>query len=114
MDWPIGSNRTLSLRSRTMARRRTLEMFSPCYNLHLGRFIKILRGLLQTLGELNDVASTREILSQRQPLSQTRRLRSALEGQITNKIAEFARLSRKTIGDERVARHWLEYLGANP
>jgi len=90
--------------------RDTIEMFSPCYDLHLDRFIKMLRELLQALGELNDIATTRKILLKRRPLSQTGKLCSALEEQITNKIPEFVRLSRKTIGDARVAQHWLEYL----
>jgi CHAD domain-containing protein len=94
--------------------RDTLEMFSACYDHHLDRFIKMLGGLLHTLGELNDIATTRKILSERQPLSQSRRLSLILEDQITNRIPEFVRLSRKTIGDEQVAQHWLEYLAARP
>jgi CHAD domain-containing protein len=94
--------------------RDTLEMFSPCYDLHLGRLIKMLRGLLQALGELNDIATTRKILSERQPLSQSRRLSSTLEDKINGRTLEFVRLSRKTIGDEQVAQHWLEYLAAHP
>jgi CHAD domain-containing protein len=83
--------------------RDAIELFSSCYNLHLGRLHKMLEAIHQALGELNDIAATRSQALQVVPI---------LDKQIADKIPEIVLLLHKTIGDEQTAQYWLTYLEA--
>jgi CHAD domain-containing protein len=97
--------------------RDTLELFRPCYTSRLERLLKSLRDIQQILGELNDLVTTRRMLSDRGCAESHPQLLGSLETRLAEKAGQFFALWQQTFARPGEERRWLKYLAggaANP
>jgi len=90
--------------------RDTLELFRPCYDRRLEQLLKLLRDMQQILGEMNDLATTRRLLTD-YGLEQSRpRLLDSLDTRIQEKVNQFFSVWKKTFAPVRKEYRWVNYL----
>jgi CHAD domain-containing protein len=92
--------------------RYTLELFRPCYGPGMARRIEALRALQQYLGEINDCATTRELLAERDDLrpAERRRLVRHLRELSAARIAKFRSHWQEEFAEPARERWWTDYL----
>jgi CHAD domain-containing protein len=92
--------------------RYTLELFRPCYGPGLPLRIETLRMLQQDLGEINDCATTRDLLLDREDLGPAQRdwLAGNLEMLATARVAKFRKYWQDEFGNAQRERWWTNYL----
>jgi CHAD domain-containing protein len=90
--------------------RDTLELFRPCYTPRLDRLLQSLRDTQQILGELNDLAATHRMLSDRGCAESHPQLLGSLETRLTEKAGQFFALWQQTFARPGEERRWLNYL----
>lgn len=90
--------------------RDTLELFRPCYDRRLEQLFKLLRDMQQMLGEMNDLASTRRLLTD-YGLEQSRPyLPADLDTHIQEKVNQFFSVWKKIFVPATKEQHWVNYL----
>ena len=98
--------------------RYSLELFRPCYGPGLALRIEALRTVQQHLGEINDCATTRDLILKREDLSRAARNRLVrdLKRQASGRVAKFRRLWQQEFAAPGRERWWTGYLSrfANP
>ena len=87
--------------------RYTLELFAPLYTPRLTELLGAIRRVQTLLGEINDCAMVREILSH---YHGTKKLTNLLKKRQSSKIDEFRRYWQKAFGNREQIRAWIEYL----
>ena len=99
------------LRLSTKRLRYTLELFRPCYGPGLELRIEELRRMQQLLGEMNDGAATRRLLSKAMKHSaQWERTQKFLKERTDNNAAEFQKQWTKVFDAPGRERWWTGYL----
>lgn len=103
-------------RLQTKRFRYTLELFRPCLGRSLDSRLEALRRLQQYLGEINDCATTRELLfGKKRPRSRPlARLWQFLEDRTAEKTAELMRLLRRSLRGAKRRRWWTDYAARAP
>jgi CHAD domain-containing protein len=99
-----------SFRIQSKRFRDTLELFRPCYTLHLERLLKLLRDMQQILGELNDLTTTHQMLTERGFAKSHPHVLDHLETQLTEKTEHFFSLWQHTFARPGEERRWVNYL----
>jgi len=95
--------------------RDTLELFRPCYTLRLERLLRSLRDIQQILGELNDLTTTRQMLSDRGFAKSQQLILDRLETRLAEKAEQFFSLWKQTFARQGEERRWVDYLaGGTP
>ena len=95
--------------------RDTLELFRPCYTLRLERLLKSLRDIQQILGELNDLATTCQMISDRGFAKSQLPVLDSLETRLAEKAEQFFSLWKQTFARQGEERRWVNYLaGGTP
>lgn len=89
--------------------RDTLELFRPCYDLHLQRLLKSVRESQQILGEMNDLAATRKMLADRGLDKSRQSLFDSLDARIAKKAGQFS-VWGETFAHEAAEPRWVNYL----
>ena len=92
--------------------RYTLEMFGECYGPGLEARLERLRGLQQSLGDLNDCVTTRELLRGRRGLvpAEQRRLNHFLEQRTASLTRKARRYWKRVFDRTGQERWWTAYL----
>ena len=92
--------------------RYALELFSPCYGSGLDRRIEALRVLQQHLGDINDCATTRDLVLGRSDLPRSQRdmLVRRVEELSARRIAGFRQCWRGDFAPPRRQQWWTNYL----
>jgi CHAD domain-containing protein len=87
-------------------------MFRPCYGAGLEQRIESLRQLQQYLGDVNDCATTRDLLASRDklPMAERERLEGILSELADARIATLYRYWKADFAPERRERWWIDYL----
>ncbi|MCU1259109.1 MAG: hypothetical protein JWO80_1994 [Bryobacterales bacterium] len=96
------------LRLRTKHFRYTLELFREVYGKSLEKRLELLKPLQDALGDLNDCATTLDLLGDHAP-----RVRSYLKKRSKEKIAKFEDYWRGTFDAPGQSEAWADYLGTN-
>jgi CHAD domain-containing protein len=99
-----------SFRIQSKRFRDTLELFRPCYTPRLERLLKLLRDIQQILGELNDLTTTRRMLTDRGFAKSQPHVLDNLETRLAEKAAQFFVLWQQTFGRQGEGRRWVNYL----
>src|SRR5262245_49294394 len=99
-----------SFRIQTKRFRDTLELVQPCYNRRLERLLNSLREMQQTLGELNDLTTTRQMLADRGFDKSKQSALDSLDARMVEKAEQFFSLWKKTFAREGEERRWVNYL----
>ncbi|SRR5581483_1279474 len=92
--------------------RYTLELFRPCYGPGLEQRLKRLQHLQQLLGEINDYATTQELLDSLPHKSgaEHQKVGRFLKRSTSRKIEEFRRYWQNTFNPGEQDRWWTAYL----
>jgi CHAD domain-containing protein len=92
--------------------RYTLELFRPCYGPGLEHRIESLQTVQQDLGEINDCATTQELVRKRDDLGPAQRdwLAGNLKMLAAARIARFREHWRMEFGQSTRERWWTNYL----
>jgi CHAD domain-containing protein len=90
--------------------RDTLELFRPCYTLRLERLLKSLRDVQQILGELNDLTTTRQMLTDRGFAKSQPQVLDSLETRLAEKAEQVFALWKQTFARQGEERRWVNYL----
>lgn len=94
--------------------RYTLELFRPCYGPALEERIGRLRELQQVLGEINDCAVTRRLVTNDSgPSPQRQKAEQFLAERLRQKVIELRQKWAAGMGDAREQRRWIQYLAKN-
>ena len=99
-----------SFRIQSKRFRDTLELFRPCYTLHLERLLKLLRDMQQILGQLNDLTTTHQMLTERGFAESHPHVLDNLETRLTEKTEHFFSLWQHTFARPGEERRWVNYL----
>ena len=100
-------------RLRTKRLRYTLELFREMYGPSLDRWLEVLRPVQTALGEINDCASTIELLDRRLHRDR-KKLRAFLEKRSAKKTAAFEEYWRTTFDAPGRDNAWIDYLSRSP
>ena len=109
---PPSASELHGFRLDTKALRYTLELFRPCYGPGLERRLAVLRKIQTYLGEINDYATTIQLVAARLPEDDAERprIQRLLEARARRKTAEFRRYARQLFRDAGEERRWSAYL----
>jgi len=99
-----------SFRIQSKRFRDTLELFRPCYTPRLERLLKLLRDIQQILGELNDLTTTRRMLTDRGFAKSQPRVLDSLETRLAEKAGQFFALWKQSFARQGEERRWVDYL----
>jgi CHAD domain-containing protein len=99
-----------SFRIQSKRFRDTLELFRPCYTLRLERLLKSLRDMQQILGELNDLTTTRQMLTDRGFAKSQPHVLDSLETRLAEKTEQFFSLWKQTFARQGEERRWVNFL----
>ena len=99
-------------RLETKALRYTLELFRPCFGPGLEGFLLSLRRIQDSLGALNDYATTRDLIAARLPKHAPHRekMDRLLTARARRKSVEFRRYWRQTFDKPGEDRRWMNYI----
>ena len=99
-------------RLETKALRYTLELFRPCFGPGLEGFLMNLRRIQDCLGELNDYATTRDLIASRLPkhAPEREKMDRVITARAKRKSLEFRRYWRQTFDTPGEDRRWLNYV----
>jgi CHAD domain-containing protein len=99
-------------RLETKALRYTLELFRPCFGPGLEGFLLSLRKIQDSLGALNDYATTRDLIAAKLPkhAPERRKMDRVLAARARRKSLEFRRYWRQTFDKPGEDRRWKNYL----
>jgi CHAD domain-containing protein len=92
--------------------RYTLEMFRPCYGAGLDQRIESLRQLQQYLGDVNDCATTQDLLasSGKLPRAERERLKGILTELAEARVATLYQYWKADFAPESREKWWIDYL----
>jgi len=98
-------------RLETKALRYTLELFRPCFGPGLEGFLLSLRRIQDSLGALNDYATTKDLIAARLPRHAPERgkMNRFLTARAKRKTSEFKRYWRQTFDKPGEDRRWMNY-----
>ena len=98
-------------RLETKALRYTLELFRPCFGPGLEGFLLGLRSIQDSLGALNDYATTKDLIAARLPKRAPERVKMdrVLTARAKRKSLEFRRYWRQTFDKPGEERRWMNY-----
>jgi CHAD domain-containing protein len=99
-----------SFRIQSKRFRDTLELFRPCYTPRLERLLTSLRDMQQILGELNDLTTTRQMLTDRGLAKSQLHVLDSLETRLAEKTEQFFSLWKQTFARPDEERRWVNYL----
>jgi CHAD domain-containing protein len=97
-------------RIRSKRFRDTLELFRPCYTPRLERLLQSLRDVQQLLGEMNDLTTTRQMLTDRGLAKSQHHVLDILEVRMAEKAEQFFSLWTQTFARQDEERRWVSYL----
>jgi CHAD domain-containing protein len=105
-----------AFRLHTKRFRYTLEMFREVYGEPLDDYLGELRKVQTFLGDINDCATTRELLLEAMPApsAQRRRIERAVDGRMLELIAQFIEHWRQEFNPPAQESRWLEFLTKMP
>jgi CHAD domain-containing protein len=90
--------------------RDALELFRPCYSSEVDTLINAVREIHQILGDYSDLATTREMLSDRGLEKSRNRLFYMLNARMAEKLDQFDRVWQQGLAEKQTQQRWSEYL----
>ncbi len=99
-------------RLETKALRYTLELFRPCFGPGLEGFLSSLRRIQDSLGALNDYATTKDLIAARLPrrAPEREKMNRFLTARAKRKTSEFKRYWRQTFDKPGEDQRWMNYI----
>jgi len=90
--------------------RDIIELFHPCYGNEIDLLLRAILEIHRTLGEFNDLVTTRKMLTDRGFRESRPRLFVDLDARIGEKVNHFLLIWNQNLADPETQRRWCDYL----